>query len=356
METRRILLALPILLTLIIALNITPPNIVAHTEGEPYRVDLIAGKSMDVGDVLVWNDEENLYVRYATDGWGLVETHLAVATDLEDIPQTKKGNPKVGKFPYKHEDLGGVLEDLYTIPLEWDAGTTLYIAAHAVVAPISVMVIVSDTDVMVTDGSDGSFPRNAVYAWEPFEGKEESYWDSSLDFIFDNGADWIWESERVVNPVNGDIVSFERSFEIDGYPISGILDITCDNGYEAYLNGEFIGSGQVEDGWMGSDLKEGYVHTSGWQTVEHYDVSGLLNPGGNILEVIAVNEYMNTDDVGDDGKRQLEGDEIINPGGLIFELTITYLQEYSEETAWADGTRFVDRGSWATYFTYEIQG
>jgi len=29
--------------------------------------------------------------------------------------------------------------------------------------------------------------------------------------------------------------------------------------------------------------------------------------------------------------------------------------ETDHETAWADGTRFVDRGNWATYFTYTVK-
>jgi len=61
------------------------------------------------------------------------ETHVAVAGAFGDIPQTKSGNPKVGRFPYKHEGLGGVMTDLYTIPLSDFEPITgpLVIAAHA---------------------------------------------------------------------------------------------------------------------------------------------------------------------------------------------------------------------------------
>ena len=83
-----------------------------------------------VGWVRVWNDGDNLYVRYRTTDVGMDETHVAVAEAFKDIPQTKSGNPKVGRFPYKHEGLDGVYTDLYTIPLEWDVGTKLVIAAH----------------------------------------------------------------------------------------------------------------------------------------------------------------------------------------------------------------------------------
>ena len=127
-------------------MSVTPA--LAHTEMDPLRQTLFAGSPhyygepgpkdpswyyahrTPVGEVSVWNDGDNLYVTYSTTV-GMHETHLAVAEDFEDIPQTKKGNPKVGHFPYKNEDVGGALTDPYVIPLEWDAGTELIIAAHA---------------------------------------------------------------------------------------------------------------------------------------------------------------------------------------------------------------------------------
>jgi Ca-activated chloride channel family protein len=104
----------------------------------PTVVELTAGggnpkSAMDVGSVIVWNDEGILYVIFKTmDGWTMNETHLHVATGLGDIPQ-KNGNPVPGMFMMKHEDLSDVCMDPYRIPLEWGHCTNLYIAAHAVV-------------------------------------------------------------------------------------------------------------------------------------------------------------------------------------------------------------------------------
>jgi len=108
---------------------------------------LYAGQDMLVGNVLVWNDDEELCVKYqlnadvVAEGWLLYETHLAVEEKLKDIPQTKKGNPKPGKFPYGNDELGGVEEDgPYCIPfgeeegeLDVECDELVYIAAHAVV-------------------------------------------------------------------------------------------------------------------------------------------------------------------------------------------------------------------------------
>jgi len=109
------------------------PYLTKHTEGNPYVTKLLAGQTIDVGDVEVWNDGDYLYVKYVVDAayWCLTETHLHVATSLGGIPQ-KKGNPPPGKFDYKGEH-DCVTDYTYEIPLTWAQGTQLFIAAHAVV-------------------------------------------------------------------------------------------------------------------------------------------------------------------------------------------------------------------------------
>lgn len=104
-----------------------------HTESNPYVTELLAGQTIDVGEVLVWNDGNFLYVKYVVDAayWCLTETHLHVATSLEGIPQ-KKGNPPPGQFDYKGEH-DCVTDYTYEIPLTWGVDTELFIAAHAVV-------------------------------------------------------------------------------------------------------------------------------------------------------------------------------------------------------------------------------
>jgi hypothetical protein len=102
-----------------------------HTETDPFVTDLVAGKTMDVGDVLVWNDADYLYVKYTVmGGWCLDNVNLHIATALADIPQTNSGNPKPGQFDYK-ADLGCAPETTFVVPLAWAAGTELYIAAKA---------------------------------------------------------------------------------------------------------------------------------------------------------------------------------------------------------------------------------
>ncbi|MHC4754271.1 MAG: hypothetical protein ACYTBP_03930 [Planctomycetota bacterium] len=104
--------------------------------GGPNDVILCAGQDIPVGTISVKNDANYLYVTYNTDGdWYLVETHLAVATDLNDIPQTKKGNPIPGRFADSndHDPDDKVKTFTYTIDLSSLDGDVVIIAAHAVV-------------------------------------------------------------------------------------------------------------------------------------------------------------------------------------------------------------------------------
>jgi len=104
--------------------------------------ELYAGRDLKiVGDVHVWSSGELFYIQYSTDsGWTLSETNLAVATSLDGIPQTKKGNPKIGQFPFSSNHPAGTETVTYVInlydyfPVGGLSGKTLFIAAHAVVS------------------------------------------------------------------------------------------------------------------------------------------------------------------------------------------------------------------------------
>ena len=93
-----------VIMALFFLVSVLSVSAFAHTEENPASAVLYAGKDINVGELQVWNDAENLYVKYVLDSdWCLTEYHLHVATSLGDIPQTKKGNPKPGQFAYKAE-------------------------------------------------------------------------------------------------------------------------------------------------------------------------------------------------------------------------------------------------------------
>jgi len=106
------------------------------TVNEADEFDLYAGQNILVGKVLVWNDADNLYVKYLiTDpDWCLTETHLHVAASMEEIPQ-KNGNPIPGKFDYKGEhECESEVDYVIPLPEGTECDNTLVIAAHAVVS------------------------------------------------------------------------------------------------------------------------------------------------------------------------------------------------------------------------------
>ena len=292
------------------------------TEAEAEEVVLYAGQYENVGVVKVWNDTENLYVKYIVDDpWCLTETHLHVAAVPEDIPQTKKGNPIPGQFDYEGEhDCETYV--LYTIPLA-GLDVELCIAAHAVVADTSITtedVVVSRLGIDVygplsVDTNLGDplwgLASPAVAAWE------HPLW---LSLISIPGATWISTSEYVEDPVNNSWRWFHDEINIQGYPLAGsVVLATADNAEEVYFNEESVGS------------------NGNWTVLTEYSIEP--QPGLNTLDFI-VRNYA-----------QAGGSAASNPTGLIYKATISY---YPEESAWA-GKMPLPGDNWATCFTYIVQ-
>lgn len=121
---------LAMLIALICVNDISADNI--NTNRCYQRSELYAGKNIDVGYVRVETVcTTYLEITYIIEepGWEITETHLAVVDDPDDFPQTKKGNPKVGHFPYK----GQLQYEIDLCELGVEPCDIVYIAAHAVV-------------------------------------------------------------------------------------------------------------------------------------------------------------------------------------------------------------------------------
>lgn len=70
---------------------------------------LFAGQAIDSGTVSAEVVGSNLEVLYTTtNGWELTEAHLWVGSTKADMPQTRKGSPIPGRFPYNSGDITGV--------------------------------------------------------------------------------------------------------------------------------------------------------------------------------------------------------------------------------------------------------
>ena len=92
--------------------------------------NLWAGQTELAGTISVKMINSDLVVEYNTqNGWLLYETHLYIG-----LEKPVKSAP--GKFPYHHENLGGIDSDIYVIPLSEIGigdGAQVFFAAHAVV-------------------------------------------------------------------------------------------------------------------------------------------------------------------------------------------------------------------------------
>lgn len=97
---------------------------------------LLAGQTIDAGEVNVYNDASSIYVRYATKApWVLSDIHVAAADSVAGIPQTKRGNPIPGRFSYSASFNPEVTSYILAIPRAGTlaAGQQIVIAAHAIV-------------------------------------------------------------------------------------------------------------------------------------------------------------------------------------------------------------------------------
>ena len=165
--------------------------------GTPTVVTLFAGQTIDAGTVTIANDENYLYVTFSTsNGWLLSETHLHVADSLAGIPQTKKGNPKVGNFAYQSTHDPEVTEYTWVIAkadLSLDGNNSLVIAAHAVVVKYDEAGNQIANETGWGDGDRfvdrGSWATYVVHTWQACDGAAEES-NSGTETAFAFGGDF----------------------------------------------------------------------------------------------------------------------------------------------------------------------
>ena len=125
---------LAIVFAIALGVSTFPAHAVVFESPWEATIKLMAGQDINAGKILIRDDAFYLTIKFqAEPDWRITEVHLAIATSLNGIPQTKKGNPIPGKFQYINDTLDSVESFQYKIPMTWANGTILYIAAHCVV-------------------------------------------------------------------------------------------------------------------------------------------------------------------------------------------------------------------------------
>lgn len=311
---------------------------------EGAEVAMCAGQTNDIGEVSVNNDDENLYVTFsiAEAGWYLNETHVAIGKSVDDIPQTSKGNPIPGQFPYACDLVEPMQTSCtVTIPLEdCCAGEEIIVAAHAAV------------DEIAGDGCE-----------------TETFWATSVvgnvQGTLRNGTPFLLTSERI-NPLNalgapdfpGANTFYSLGFDLDVVdPVEGWLTVGFD--FPVYNGpGDDIVVQEVTNG-------------RGSYPEEKAEVFGVNGSTDYFAGVVSNNDA--PDGLGSanlpDGMTTFDSVKLLDatvpslfdsrPTADAYDVDAVgacYLL-LSDETAWGDGcdgTRFVEKGNWGTYITYTI--
>jgi len=277
---------------------------------------------MEVGHMEVFNDDNNLYVKYVITEPGacLLETHLQAAADFTGIPQTKKGNPIPGQFAYSMEH-SCVMAYTYPIPLDGLSGD-IVIAAHAVVQ-------------MPSSGTTASC-ANEVF-------------DFNQGLRKDGTA--VLAARSIPENALGvpDSVRPLQSFYSLGF--GGELSVT----FPTFITGELTVS-EVTWGSYPSETAEVSVSRDGadWTVLGVADnsASGDIRPSSFTLnECYQYVKIVDTTDSSLFGSR---------PDADAFDVdAVCASTTCEEETAWGgcidvDGFGFEGK-NWATYFTYTVQ-
>jgi len=167
--------------------------------------------------------------------------------------------------------------------------------SQTVQAEPATLTVVSDTNTQWL--ADGTTWQPAVACWV------HGSWPTIA------GATWIWRTQytdplwEYANVPTGGWY-FQRTFSLPSaaYDISGSINITADNAYYLYVNGNAIGG----DGALSRDGPD----TQQWKTVEEFAIT-QFQPGQNTILIRSMNYFDS-------------GSSSSNPAGLVFKAEITY--------------------------------
>ena len=398
-----------VLMVLTLALAMMPTGALAGTEDDPDIYELYAGQDIDVGEVQVWNDFDTLYVKYVVDepGWCMTETHLDVQTSVDLFPVNKKGNPQPGLFDYKTEHDPCVTEYTYEVPLPdtWAVGDSLFIAAHAALQKAaSIVVYGSQLSGDVQDTGD-------IYAID-LSSETADLLHEYTGLVnapnYPNGNAYDPDNDRVYFAAPDGTLRFYDLGHAQEYT-AGYFATSGNVASGAWYDGTYYYipqgtddlravtvTGNTTDGFSTNDVKvcdySGNNKSFDFGDIV-FDSTGLLlgsaNAGGYEYFTIDISDgtcaYTKQHDI-------LKHKQLAFSGGTLYAhdaaapgnfyevdpstwnetllgpvsgeaegFTGQYTDlasgptDYQTETAWGEGERFVEKGNWATYFTYSLQ-
>jgi len=328
----------------------------ANSCGEIASTDLIAGQHTNVGRVTVSVNNGKLTVVYTlTNNWWMEESQLHIADIAANIPQTKSGNPQVGKFTYKA--IHNPLVNTYTYSdIDVSAFSSIVVAAHATVkqylgdkiaiANVEKSLPTTPTKMKVT------FTKNPTYFSTQISGA------GILDGAY-NG--FCIDLDHGIRPGTVYDMYALSSYSTDTKLMAAVVDKPQNLDLVNYL---------INKDWTGLGATGTELQAAVWTLI---DTNPFVNQGGGISWNQQIVDAIIAECVSKgegyvpscDGKVMV----IFAPGNTpaqIIRTQVTLAQiplsvfpnscqsTYGgSETAWGKGDEFGD-GSWAMYFNYCI--
>jgi len=353
MKSQKLILSICISLTLVATIYTS----VAHTETEPYETDLIAGQYYDAGDVLVWNDGDNLFVKFvAEEDWQIKETHLHVAESLEGIPQVN-GNPPPGQFDYKQEHDPAVTEFCYEIENIWDVDDELFIAAHAEVCEETTEGGLEEVQEMlpeiVTASAVHAISIGHLYSYFVVTISGGTYldgthngWCVSLASLMTDYQSFNAKVFSSYESIPAGLIDYPENLDLVNWILNqDYVGETSPGGYGTYTYGDI-----QRAIWELVEDQQSSLYLGDWNINRANEIvtdaisygEGFIPDCNEVFAVILV-------PIDIFGQKDLSLGQI-----CIIPVPIPCETEWGCETAWGDGADFPG-SNWAMYFTYIIQ-
>lgn len=287
---------------------------------------LWAGQNIEIGTVDVVDNGTSLDITYVITGdYRITEAHLYVGPE-KDIPATKKGNPKIGNFPYSNTT------GVFQIQKKSSWGNNFVIAAHAAVVydPLKAF--------------ENALPATATLnpAWPG----GNSYFNSTLTNAGILNGTWdgyCIDTDHLINPGNNYQVNVFSSYET--LPTNISIDYPQNLDLINWLiNQNFFG--QISPGGFGT-YTYGDIQRAIWEIIDAnpYQTLGLGSWSQNRVNEIKAASFANGE-----GYVPSCGDQIavvLQPvtGQQVTIAQVTFSSVInnctpSEETAWGKGSNF----------------
>jgi hypothetical protein len=302
---------------------------------------------MDAGFVTITRDGGHIYIQYsARNGWILEETHLHIADDYGAIPQTKKGNPKIGKFDYSNPH--GLVQD-YTYEVIDNFGECFAVAAHAVVKSNMASVINFELELPDQATLQVQYP----YVGAPSYLQSTISGGTPLDGSY-NG--WCIDTDRSIRQ---DLYTVNVFSSYETLPVGTVEHPENLDLINWIINQDFIG--QISP--CGGNYTYGDVQRAIWTLIDDEVSASGLGPWSQCRADMIIDAAMENGEGFVPGCNDfiavilipvdVNGDPIAQI--TIAQVTFIDLQlecAYTgEETAWGDGNPFTGN-SWATWIQY----